>query len=32
MNLTDPQLRTLDERKRGWPWNGHELIQTHERD
>jgi hypothetical protein len=25
--LTDQQLRTLAERKRGWPWNGYELIQ-----
>lgn len=25
--LTEQQLRTLAERKRGWPWNGYELIQ-----
>jgi hypothetical protein len=27
MHLTDPQLHALAERKRGWPWNGYELIQ-----
>jgi hypothetical protein len=27
MNLTDQQLHTLVERKRGWPWNGYELIK-----
>jgi hypothetical protein len=27
MLLTDQQLHSLAERKRGWPWNGYELIQ-----
>jgi hypothetical protein len=31
MNLTDQQLHTLAERKRGWPWNGFELIQDKKR-
>jgi hypothetical protein len=27
MHLSATQLHALAERKRGWPWNGYELIQ-----
>jgi hypothetical protein len=27
MHLSDTQLHALADRKRGWPWNGYELIQ-----